>query len=76
MASTSELHRDALITVTDVTVAYGRFIVMRDLDFQVQRGEVFVIMGGSGCGKSTLMKVLVGLKSPAAGKVFYGDTSF
>ena len=76
MASTNRLQRDALITVTDLTIAYGSFIVMKDLDFQVRRGEVFVIMGGSGCGKSTLMKVLVGLKSPAAGRVFYGDTSF
>jgi len=76
MVSNNDPDRKALITVSDLTIAYGSFIVMRDLDFQVKRGEVFVIMGGSGCGKSTLMKVLVGLKSPEAGKVFYGDTSF
>jgi len=37
---------------------------------------VFIIMGGSGCGKSTLLKILVGLKTPAKGQVFYGDTNF
>jgi len=57
-------------------MAYGDFVLMRDLNFTVNRGEVFIVMGGSGCGKSTLMKILVGLKEPATGQVFYGDTSF
>lgn len=57
-------------------MAYGAFVVMRDLDFKVNRGDVFIIMGGSGCGKSTLMKIMVGLKSPAKGQVLYGDANF
>ena len=56
-------------------MAYGTFILMRDVNFTVNRGDIFIIMGGSGCGKSTLMKILVGLKSPARGQVFYGDVS-
>jgi phospholipid/cholesterol/gamma-HCH transport system ATP-binding protein len=66
----------AHISVRDLTMAYGHFVVMRDLTFTVNRGDVFVIMGGSGCGKSTLMKILIGLKEPATGQVFYGDDSF
>jgi ABC-type sulfate/molybdate transport systems ATPase subunit len=57
-------------------MAYGDFVLMRDLDFTVNRGDVFIIMGGSGCGKSTLMKIMIGLKSPAKGRVFYGDVNF
>ncbi|MBW1997402.1 MAG: ATP-binding cassette domain-containing protein [Deltaproteobacteria bacterium] len=64
------------ITVRDLTMAYGDFVVMKDLDFTIRRGEVFIIMGGSGCGKSTLMKVMVGLKSPAKGAVLYEDINF
>jgi len=64
------------IRVTDLTMAYGDFVVMRDLNFEIHRGDVFIIMGGSGCGKSTLMRHLIGLKAPAKGKVFYGDVSF
>ncbi len=64
------------ITVTNLTMAYGSFVVMRDLSFTINHGDIFIIMGGSGCGKSTLMKIMIGLKSPATGKVFYGDTSF
>ncbi len=57
-------------------MAYGSFVVMRDLNFTIQRGDIFIIMGGSGCGKSTLLKHMVGLKEPATGKIFYGETSF
>ncbi len=64
------------ITVKDLTMAYGDFVVMRDLSFTINRGDVFIIMGGSGCGKSTMMTILIGLKSPAKGKVFYEDVDF
>jgi len=63
----------AAILVEDLDMAYGDFVLMRDLNFTVNRGDVFIIMGGSGCGKSTLLKILVGLKSPARGRVFFGD---
>jgi phospholipid/cholesterol/gamma-HCH transport system ATP-binding protein len=68
--------KQAHITVQDLTMAYGNFVLMRGLDFTVNRGDVFIIMGGSGCGKSTLMKIMIGLKSPAKGRVFYGDVNF
>jgi phospholipid/cholesterol/gamma-HCH transport system ATP-binding protein len=57
-------------------MAYGNMVVQRDLDFVVERGDIFVIMGGSGCGKSTLLRHLIGLKEPQAGRVLYGDVSF
>jgi phospholipid/cholesterol/gamma-HCH transport system ATP-binding protein len=57
-------------------MAFGSFVVMRDLDFSIRKGEVFVIMGGSGCGKSTLLKHLIGLIEPAKGEIFYGDQNF
>jgi phospholipid/cholesterol/gamma-HCH transport system ATP-binding protein len=68
--------KQAHITVKDLTMAYGDFVVMRDLDFKVNRNDVFIIMGGSGCGKSTLMRHMIGLKSPAKGQIFYDDVSF
>jgi phospholipid/cholesterol/gamma-HCH transport system ATP-binding protein len=45
--------KEAHITVHDLTMAYGSFVVMRDLNFTINRGDIFIIMGGSGCGKST-----------------------
>ena len=64
------------IVAKDITVAYGDFVVQRDLNFTVNRGDVFIIMGGSGCGKSTLLKVMIGLKSPAVGEVYYDGDPF
>lgn len=64
------------IIVKNLTMAYGTNVIQRDLNFNVNRGDIFIIMGGSGCGKSTLLRHLVGLQSPACGQVFYGDASF
>ena len=69
-------NKEPHIKVRDLTMAYGDFVLMRDLNFTVNRGDVFIVMGGSGCGKSTLMRIMVGLKSPAEGQVFYDDVSF
>lgn len=62
--------------VKDLTMAYGDYVVMRDLNFTVRRGEVFIIMGPSGCGKSTLLRHLIGLNEPAGGEVWYDDVNF
>jgi phospholipid/cholesterol/gamma-HCH transport system ATP-binding protein len=70
------MQNDAHITVRDLTMAYGDFVLMRDLDFEIKRGDVFVIMGGSGCGKSTLLRHLIGLKEPAKGEIYYGSENF
>ncbi|MBL1265281.1 ABC transporter ATP-binding protein [Methylomicrobium sp. RS1] len=64
------------ITVTDLTMAYGDFLIQRDLNFTINHGDVFIIMGGSGCGKSTLLRHLIGLQQPAKGDVFYEAQSF
>jgi phospholipid/cholesterol/gamma-HCH transport system ATP-binding protein len=67
---------DIKIEIRDLTMAYGSFVVMRDINAQVRRGEVFVIMGGSGCGKSTLLRHMIGLKQPSQGEVFYDGVPF
>lgn len=64
------------ITIKNMTMAYGDFVIQRDLDFTINRGDIFIIMGGSGCGKSTLLMHLIGLQRPAKGDVLYGQESF
>ena len=64
------------ISVRGLTMAFGSYVLMRDLTFDVNRGDVFVIMGGSGSGKSTLLRHMIGLIEPAAGAVWYGDVNF
>ncbi len=67
---------DVQISVRDLSMAYGDFVVQRDLSFDIRKGEIFIIMGGSGCGKSTLLRHLIGLVSPASGSVHYGELDF
>lgn len=67
---------DAHITVRDLTLAYGDFVIMRDLNFTVRHGDIFVIMGASGCGKSTLVRNMIGLNEPTKGEVLYDGQSF
>jgi phospholipid/cholesterol/gamma-HCH transport system ATP-binding protein len=76
LMSEKKTNKEAKIRIHDLTMAYGDFVLQRDLNFTINQGDIFIVMGGSGCGKSTLMRHLVGLKSPAKGQVFYGEVSF
>src|ERR671922_1305686 len=67
---------EAYISVRDLTMAYGSFVIQRDLTFTVRRGDIFIIMGGSGSGKSTLLRHLIGLMPPAKGDVFIDGEDF
>lgn len=64
------------IELKNVDLAYGDFVVMRDVSARVERGQVFVIMGGSGCGKSTLLWNMIGLQTPGNGDILYDGKSF
>lgn len=64
------------IEVRNLTMRYGDLVIMRDLNFTIARGEVFVIMGGSGSGKSTLLKHLIGLKPPSEGTILFDGEDF
>src|SRR5690349_4885722 len=66
---------DIRLAVRDLTMAYGSFVVLRDISFDVHRGEIFVIMGGSGSGKTTLLRHLIGLQEPASGEIEVGSGS-
>ncbi|HTO57827.1 MAG TPA: ATP-binding cassette domain-containing protein, partial [Pseudomonadales bacterium] len=67
---------EAHVEVRDLTMSYGDFVIQKNLNFTVRRGDIFIIMGGSGCGKSTLLKVMIGLKSPSVGDVNYEGEGF
>jgi len=64
------------IEIRDLTMAYGSYVVMRNINARVKRGSIFVIMGNSGSGKSTLLRHMLGLQPPAQGDVLYDGKSF
>jgi len=65
-----------IIQVKNLDLSYDDYLVMRNLNFNVNKGEIFIVMGPSGCGKSTLLKVMIGLKQPQAGEVLYNNVDF
>ena len=62
---------EALYIVRGLTKSYGAKEVLRGLDFDVERGECLVILGGSGSGKSVTLRQLNGLERPEGGSVVF-----
>lgn len=67
------VHGDAMLTVEGLVLGYGTgaaFVpAVRDVSFQVRRGETAALLGPSGCGKSTILKAVAGFLKPAGGRV-------
>lgn len=65
-----------VIQVNGLTLARGAVTLLDDVSFSVNRGDIFVVLGGSGCGKSTLLRTLIGLDKPTKGTILVkGRTS-
>jgi len=64
----------SIIQVKDLTAGYGDTVILKDISFEVHRGEIFAILGGSGSGKSTLLKNMIGLRKPRRGAVVIDGT--
>ncbi len=62
----------AIVRVEGLAIGWGEVTLMRDVSFEVRRGDVFAVLGGSGCGKSTLLRNLIGLEEPQAGAIDVG----
>ncbi len=60
---------EQLIHVEGLTMGWGTTVLLQDASFDVERGDIFAILGGSGCGKSTLLRYLVGLDQPMSGTI-------
>jgi phospholipid/cholesterol/gamma-HCH transport system ATP-binding protein len=64
---------DSQVNATHLTMAYGDRLIQKDLNFDIKKGERFIIMGDSGCGKSTLLKHIIGLKRPSEGQILFRE---
>jgi simple sugar transport system ATP-binding protein len=60
---------DVVLEVQNIGKRYGRNTALRDVSFQVRRGEVVALVGDNGAGKSTLVNILSGALAPTAGQI-------
>lgn len=67
---------EVVLAAEGLSAGYGELVIQRDLNFTINQGEVFVVMGGSGCGKSTLLRHLIGLQAPLAGRMLFHGRDF
>jgi len=66
----------AFISVKNLSIGYGNRAVQKDLNFTVNKNDIFFIIGGSGCGKTTLLKSMIGLLPPIKGEVLYQGQNY
>jgi putative ABC transport system ATP-binding protein len=68
-----------LIELRQVTKAYdvaaGKFLALKDVDMQADKGEFVAVVGKSGSGKSTLINMITGIDTPTSGEIFVASTS-
>ena len=69
------MKKQVTIDVRNLTVGYGDYVLLHDASYQVNKGDIFIIMGGSGCGKSSMLRVLTGLLPPKKGDVIIGGVN-
>lgn len=64
-----------MLEIRSITKSFAGVQVLRDLSLDIQRGEIFTLLGASGCGKTTLLRILAGLERPDQGRLlFNGQT--
>jgi len=65
---------NAILEIKHLSKAFGSNVVLRDIDFSVQKGDVISIIGASGSGKSTLLRCINLLETPTSGEILYHGT--
>ena len=62
---------EKILQINHLSKAFGKNVVLKDIDFSVNQGDVISVIGASGSGKSTLLRCINLLETPTAGEIFY-----
>ena len=63
----------ASILIKNISKAFDRNVVLKDISLEIADGELLVLLGPSGCGKSTLLRIIAGLETLDSGEIFIGE---
>ena len=66
---TTEKPSDPFIRIRNVSKHFGDFVAVDDVTLDIEKGELFAILGASGCGKSTLLRMMAGFEDPTSGTI-------
>ncbi len=59
----------AIVNVTNLKKAYGKFVAVDDISFQIEQGEIFGFLGPNGAGKTSTINMMIGLSRPTSGHI-------
>lgn len=66
----------ALLELQNITAGYDKNIILKDLNFQVEKGELVSLLGSSGCGKTTTLRLIAGFSNPIDGKFVFDGKDY
>ena len=66
----------ALLELQKITAGYDKNVILKDLNFQVEKGELVSLLGSSGCGKTTTLRLIAGFSTPMEGKFIFDDKDY
>ena len=69
--SDSNSNVQSFIQIQALSKEFNGFKAVDQINLDINKGELFAILGGSGCGKSTLLRMLAGLETPSSGKYYW-----
>lgn len=59
-----------MLEIRQVSKIFGGLVAFKEVNLNINKGEIFALLGGSGCGKTTFLCMLVGFETPSAGAIF------
>lgn len=66
----------ALLELQSITAGYDKNVILKDLNFQAERGELVSLLGSSGCGKTTTLRLIAGFSGPMAGRFIFDGKDY
>lgn len=60
---------EPFLQIKRIVKQYGDVFAVNDVSLNIEKGEIFALLGSSGCGKSTLLRMLAGFERPTAGQI-------
>lgn len=67
------MNKHLLLEIENISKNFGNRVILKDISFEINRGDIIGLLGFSGCGKTTLLNIISGFEKPASGNIYYNS---